>query len=65
MTGYPLDQIYREVAFIAYYFHWNHDQVIEMPHRERKKWCEEISSINKKLSQESPGARTLLEEARS
>jgi hypothetical protein len=65
MTGYPLDQIYREVAFIAYYFHWNHDQVMEMPHGERKKWCEEISGINKTLSRESPGRRTLLEEARS
>jgi hypothetical protein len=52
MTGYPLDQLYKEVAFIAYYFHWSHDQVMEMPHSERKKWCEEISKINKKLTEE-------------
>ncbi len=55
MTGYPLDRIYKEVAFIAYYFHWNHDQVMEMPHSERKKWCGEISSINKKLTEEPTG----------
>jgi hypothetical protein len=65
MTGYPLEQIYKEVAFIAYYFHWQHDQVMEMPHSERKKWCEEISGINKKLSEESPGTRNLIEEART
>jgi hypothetical protein len=59
MTGYPLDQIYKEVAFIAYYFHWQHGQVMEMPHNERKKWCEEISSINKKLSGETPGRENL------
>jgi len=52
MTGYPLEHLYKEVAFIAYYFHWNHDEVMEMPHNQRKKWCEEISKINKKLSEE-------------
>lgn len=60
MTGYPLEQIYKEVAFIAYYFHWNHDQVMEMPHNQRKKWCEEISNINKKLSEESPRTKSLI-----
>jgi hypothetical protein len=60
MTGCPLEQIYKEVAFIAYYFHWNHDQVMEMPHHQRKKWCEEISKINKKLNEESPGPKSLI-----
>ena len=23
--GYPLEQLYQEVAYIAYYFHWNPD----------------------------------------
>lgn len=53
MTGYPLEQLYKEVAFIAYYFHWQHDQIVEMPHAERKKWCEEISRINRRLSEET------------
>ena len=52
MSSYPLDQLYKEVAFIAYYFHWDHDQVMQMPHAQRKKWCEEISTINRKLSEE-------------
>ena len=52
MTGYPLDRIYEEVAFIAYYFHWSHDEIMQMEHLERKRWCEEISDINRKLSQQ-------------
>lgn len=52
MIGCPLDQLYKEAAFIAYYFHWEHDEIMEMPHAVRKKWCEEISRINKKLSKE-------------
>lgn len=53
MTGYPLDQLYKEVAFIAYYFHWPHDQVMQLPHAQRRRWCEEISIINRRLSQEA------------
>ncbi len=53
MISYPLAQLYKEVAFIAYYFHWPHDQVMLMPHAERRKWCEEISDINGKLSKET------------
>lgn len=57
MTGCPLERVYEEVAFIAYYFHWQHDEIMAMPHREREKWCEEISKINKKMSEEPPGRR--------
>ncbi|GAU77505.1 hypothetical protein F3D3_2134 [Fusibacter sp. 3D3] len=38
------------MAFIAYYFHWNHDEVMHMDHRERRKWCDEISVIHKKVN---------------
>ena len=38
------------MAFIAYYFHWSLDEIMNMEHRERKKWCSEISRINKKVS---------------
>lgn len=50
MKSYPLNKIYKEVAFIAYHFHWNHDDIMNMEHKERRKWCEEITSINLKLN---------------
>jgi len=50
ITGYPLNKIYEEVAFIAYNFHWNHNAIMNMEHTERRRWCEEISKINKKLN---------------
>lgn len=52
MAGYPLDRIYEEVAFIAYHFHWSHDEIMNMEHRERQRWVAEISGINRKLSGE-------------
>lgn len=50
--GYPLDRIYEEVAFIAYHFHWQHEDIMNMEHSERQRWCEEISKINRKISGE-------------
>lgn len=50
ISGYPLSIIYEEVAFIAYYFHWSHEEIMNMEHKERQRWCEEISRINRSLS---------------
>ncbi|TQR33264.1 DUF6760 family protein [Brevibacillus brevis] len=52
MSGYPVDKIYEEAAFIAYYFHWPHDEIMSMEHKERRRWCEEISAINRKQNDE-------------
>ncbi|MHC1599760.1 MAG: DUF6760 family protein [Candidatus Methanospirareceae archaeon] len=55
MEGYPLDRIYEEVAFIAYHFHWSHETIMDLEHRERRRWCEEISRINGKLNEAMKG----------
>ncbi|MFK7695884.1 DUF6760 family protein [Paenibacillus sp. HJGM_3] len=52
LSGYPLDKLYEEVAFIAYYFHWPHHEIMQLEHRERVKWCEQISAINRKVNEE-------------
>ncbi len=46
-------QLYGEMAFISYHFHWSFSEVMSLEHGERKRWCEEISKINRKLSNES------------
>ncbi|MGE3539962.1 MAG: DUF6760 family protein [Candidatus Tectimicrobiota bacterium] len=45
-----MERLYEEVAFIAYHFHWPHDEIMAMEHRERRRWCAEISQINRRLS---------------
>lgn len=60
VKSYPSDQMYEEVAFIAYYFHWDYATIMNMDHFERRKWCEEISKINKKMSEET-GQKSLLD----
>ena len=49
--GYPLDQLYEEVAYIAYYFHWPLEDILELEHDERRGWVEQIAEINRKLSE--------------
>lgn len=48
--SYPLKSIFKEVAFIAYHFHWDRERVLEMSHKERHLWVQEISEINEKIN---------------
>ena len=50
---YPVDRLYEEMAFLAYYLHWSTDDLMQLEHQERRRWCEEISRINKNLSGKS------------
>jgi hypothetical protein len=59
VTGYPLDRLYEEVAFIAYHFHWSHREIMNLEHGERLRWVEEISKINRQVSGE--GQQSILD----
>jgi len=45
-----LENISKEVAFIAYHFHWDRKTLMNLSHRERHSWVKEISSINEKIN---------------
>ncbi|WP_343217850.1 DUF6760 family protein [Halotia branconii] len=45
-----MEKLYEEVAFIAYHFPWSYNDIMQMEHRDRQMWCEEISKINRKLN---------------
>lgn len=47
---YPEEELYREMAFISYYFHWSQEEVTKLDHVSRRKWCGEISQINQSLN---------------
>lgn len=50
MSLYPQERLYQEMAFLAYYLHWSNEDLMELDHWERRRWCREVSAINKKLS---------------
>lgn len=51
MKAYPSAQLYEEMAFIAFHFHWPHAELMALEHRERRRWCREISAINRRLDE--------------
>jgi hypothetical protein len=51
---YPLAQLYEEMAFIAFHFHWSHAELVALEHNERRRWCREISAINRRLNDQPP-----------
>jgi hypothetical protein len=45
-----LENIFKEVAFVAYHFHWDRERILELTHKERHAWVKEISAINEKIN---------------
>jgi len=43
--------LHGEVAFVAYHFHWPLADILELQHAERRRWVEEISSINRRIAE--------------
>ncbi len=50
IVSYPLENIFKEVAFLAYHFHWDRDSLLMMSHKERHSWVKEVSEINEKIN---------------
>jgi len=47
---YASDRLYREIAYVAYHFHWPLSELLDLEHAERRRFVSEIDSINSRLS---------------
>ena len=54
ILGYPLEQLHEEVAFLAYHFHWPHQEIMAMEHAERRGWVSEVSELNRRMNEALP-----------
>ncbi len=52
VVGYPLESLFKEVAYLAYYFHWPHESIMNMDHRHRLEWVGELGDINEAINNE-------------
>jgi hypothetical protein len=48
-----LDQLFEEVAYIAYHFHWSPHHILSLEHGDRRQWVGEIAKINRRLNEET------------
>ena len=51
--GHPPEQLYQEVAYLAYYMHWPYSEIMALDHVERRRWVEEVASINRRLNEDA------------
>ncbi|GHF52063.1 hypothetical protein GCM10010218_36820 [Streptomyces mashuensis] len=43
---HPAHRLREETAYIAYHFHWAYEDILTLPHEERRAWVREIARIN-------------------
>ncbi len=47
------DRLYEEVSYIAYHFHWSHEEILDLEHLVRRRYVSEIARINVRISGEA------------
>jgi hypothetical protein len=47
--------LHEEVAYVAYHFHWPLADIMNLEHRQRRRWVQEIAGINRRMNEASPG----------
>ena len=48
---YATDRLFEEVAYVSYHFHWSLEEILELEHADRRRFVEEIASINRRLAE--------------
>jgi hypothetical protein len=48
---YAADRLWEEVAYVAYYFHWDLDAILDLEHPVRQRFVGEIGKINRRISE--------------
>ena len=43
---YAPEQLQREIAYIAYHFHWALDDLLDLEHPDRRRYVDEIGRLN-------------------
>lgn len=46
------DRLYEEVSYVAYHFHWSHEEILDLEHALRRRYVDEIAKINLRLAGE-------------
>ena len=50
---YATDRLYEEVAYVAYHFHWSMNELLDLDHPTRRRFVDEIASINRRMGEDN------------
>jgi hypothetical protein len=48
---YATDRLHREIAYVAYHFHWDLDAILDLEHADRQRYVAEIGQLNTRINQ--------------
>ena len=48
MTRYPVGEIWSELSYLAYHFHWELETLLDLQHGDRAKLIEEVAGLNER-----------------
>ena len=51
IVTYAAERLYEEVAYVAYYFHWSRDEILDLEHAERQRFVAQIAALNTRAQQ--------------
>jgi hypothetical protein len=51
MMRYPSDRLHEEVAYLARHLSWTYQEVMQLDHRERRRWVTEVGRLEQRMSQ--------------
>ncbi|MFI5983441.1 DUF6760 family protein [Streptomyces sp. NPDC051555] len=46
---YSVEDLRSEIAYIAYHFHWSHNELLDLDHVQRRAYIQSIAEINQLL----------------
>ena len=49
---YATDQLFEEIAYVAYHFHWSFGEILDLEHPTRRRIVGEIDAIRRRLNGE-------------
>jgi hypothetical protein len=56
MKRYPGDEVWREVAYLAYHTGWSLDQLLDLQHRDRVRMVRNVSDVDQRARELSRDA---------
>ncbi len=52
IVTYATDRIHEEIAYIAFHFHWSLESILDLEHRDRRRYTEQIAALVSRASGE-------------
>ncbi|MEU2158525.1 DUF6760 family protein [Streptomyces sp. NPDC019396] len=42
---YATDRLHEEIAYVAYHFHWDLEEILDLEHHDRRRYAEQIAGL--------------------